>query len=141
MILVDTNLLIYAGTSCPQRDTARPWLDDALSGPNRVGLPWESLIGYVRIASNPRVYDPPAPVGDAWDQVAEWLTAPASWTPAPSEDHRAILGRLLGVDPDHRLVHDAHLAAIAMGHGLTLCSTDGGFAHFEGLRWQNPLAA
>ena len=38
------------------------------------------------------------------------------------------------------LVPDAHLAALAMEHGLTLCSTDGDFARFAGLRWENPLA-
>jgi predicted nucleic acid-binding protein len=37
------------------------------------------------------------------------------------------------------LVPDAHLAALAIEHGLTLCSTDGDFARFPGLRWLNPL--
>src|SRR5438132_920545 len=40
-----------------------------------------------------------------------------------------------------RLVSDAHLAALAIEHGLTLCSTDGNFAKFPGLAWENPLAA
>jgi predicted nucleic acid-binding protein len=39
------------------------------------------------------------------------------------------------------LVPDAHLAALAIEHGLTLCSTDGDFARFPGLNWLNPLAA
>ena len=39
------------------------------------------------------------------------------------------------------LVHDADLAALAIEHGLILCSTDGDFARFPGLRWDNPLAA
>ena len=48
--------------------------------------------------------------------------------------------------PEHdqvtsRLVPDAHLAALAIEHGLTLCSTDGDFVKFPGLHWQNPLAA
>jgi predicted nucleic acid-binding protein len=38
-----------------------------------------------------------------------------------------------------RLVPDAHLAALAVEHGLTLCSTDGDFARFSDLRWENPL--
>lgn len=29
--------------------------------------------------------------------------------------------------------------ALAIGHGLEFCSTDGDFARFEGLRWVNPL--
>jgi uncharacterized protein len=36
---------------------------------------------------------------------------------------------------------DAHLAALAMQHGLTLCSSDGDFARFPGLQWENPLAS
>ena len=32
-------------------------------------------------------------------------------------------------------------AALAIEDGLTLCSTDGDFAGFPGLRWKNPLAA
>jgi predicted nucleic acid-binding protein len=39
-----------------------------------------------------------------------------------------------------RVVPDAHLAAIAIGHGLMSCSTDGDFARFDDLRWENPLA-
>jgi len=38
------------------------------------------------------------------------------------------------------LVPDAHLAALAIEHGLTLCSTDGDFARFSALKWFNPLA-
>lgn len=141
MILVDTNILIYAGTTGAQQHAARRWLDARLSGPTRVGLPWESLVGYVRIASNPRVFDPPGEVGALWAQVESWLRAPPAWTPVPGADHSTILGRLLGASPSHRLVHNAHVAALAIGHGLTLCSTDSGFAHVDGLRWENPLAA
>jgi len=39
-----------------------------------------------------------------------------------------------------KLVSDAHLAALAIEHGLILCSTDGDFARFPGLRWENPIA-
>jgi len=38
------------------------------------------------------------------------------------------------------LVPDAHLAALAIEHGLTLCSTDGDFGRFSELRWSNPIA-
>jgi uncharacterized protein len=36
-------------------------------------------------------------------------------------------------------VPDVYLAAPVIEHGLILCSTDGNFARFPGLRWQNPL--
>ena len=40
---------------------------------------------------------------------------------------------------DASLAPGSHLAALAMEHGLILCSTDGDFARFKGLRWENPL--
>lgn len=61
--------------------------------------------------------------------------------PQPTERHADLLGRFLDLPGVHgNLVPDAHLAALAVEHGLTLCSTDGDFARFPGLRWLNPLA-
>ena len=78
----------------------------------------------------------------AWDQVASWLSAQAAWSPEPSERHAAVLSKLLALLGMYgNLVPDAHLAALAIEHGLTLCSTDGDFARFPGLNWLNPLAA
>jgi predicted nucleic acid-binding protein len=39
------------------------------------------------------------------------------------------------------LTSDAHLAAMAIEQGATLCSTDGDFARFPGIRYANPLAS
>jgi hypothetical protein len=36
-------------------------------------------------------------------------------------------------------MHDAHLAALAIEHGLTLCTSDGDFSRFAGLAWTDPL--
>jgi predicted nucleic acid-binding protein len=38
------------------------------------------------------------------------------------------------------LVMDAVLAAIALEHGATLCTSGRDFSRFSGLRWTNPLA-
>jgi uncharacterized protein len=62
--------------------------------------------------------------------------------PLPGSEHRAILGRFLAAEwMTSRLVPDAHLAALAIEHGLVLQSTDGDFARFPGLEYKNPLAA
>ena len=67
---------------------------------------------------------------------------PNVWIPGPTERHDEILGELLERSrAAGNLVPDAHLAALAIEHGLTLCSADGDFARFPGLRWVNPLAA
>ena len=141
MILLDINLLVYAHvTTFTNHRRARLWLDGRLNGTAPVGLPWPSLVGFVRLVSNPRIFEQPETVDEAWRQIEEWLDCPSVWMPQPGERHREILGSLLrnqGVRAN--LVPDAHLAALAIEHGLILCSTDGDFARFPGLRWENPL--
>jgi len=142
VILVDANLLIYANerTTVPH-ERARAWLDDRLNGDAPVGLPWASLLAFVRIVSHPRMFERPRSVGEAWRQVEGWLDCRAVWIPMETERHRQVLGGLLQTAATRStLVSDAHLAALAIEHGLTLCSADGDFARFPGLRWENPLA-
>jgi toxin-antitoxin system PIN domain toxin len=140
MILLDANLLIYAHVkSFAQHPKAREWLDARLSGTAQVGLPWSSLVGFLRLVTNRRVFAQPESIADAWRQVNAWLDCEAAWIPEPSERHRDVLGRLLGhANAAGNIAPDAHLAALAIEHGLTLCSTDSDFARFPDLRWQNP---
>lgn len=141
MILVDANLLVYAHvTSLSQHRAARDWFDSCLNGPTPVGLPWPTLLSFVRMVSNPRIFEHPQSIPDAWTQVEEWLGCPVAWIPQPTERHREVLGSLLSDTlARSNLVPDAHLAALAIEHGLTLCSTDRDFARFPGLRWDDPL--
>jgi uncharacterized protein len=143
VILVDANLLVYAANqSAPEHEHARSWLDARLSETARIGLPWPSLLAFVRIVSNPAILRSPVSPADAWRQVTDWLGCDAAWIPLPGRRHPEVLGGLLeGSLVTSRLVPDAHLAALAIEHGLTLCSTDGDFARFPGLKWENPLAA
>jgi hypothetical protein len=141
MILVDANLLVYARVaSVPQHAPARRWLDERLNGNLAVGLPWPSLLGFLRLVSNPRIFSKPESIASAWQQVGAWLDCPCVWVPAPTERHREVIGRLLTTGATRaNLIPDAHLAALAIEHGLTLCSTDGDFARFPGVKWENPL--
>jgi toxin-antitoxin system PIN domain toxin len=105
-----------------------------------VGLPWHTLLGFIRISSNPRALEHPMSVAAAWQLVEGWLDRPTVWIPQPTERHRELLGSLLSYTGGQaNLVADAHLAALAIEHGLILCSTDGDFARFPYLRWENPL--
>ena len=142
MILVDANILIYAHVeSCPQHQMSRVWLDQQLNGSNRVGLPWSSMLAFLRLVTNPRVFERPEAMVDAWGQVRAWLACETTWIPQPTERHIDLLDELLSLPGVHaNLMPDAHLAALALEHGLTLCSTDGDFARFPTLRWLNPLA-
>jgi len=143
VILLDANLLLYAANqAAPEHPAAREWLDANLSGTARVGLPWPSLLAFVRLASNPLVMRQPVPVATAWEQVRQWLSASPAWVPQPTVRHAEVLGVLCKPAwMTSRLVPDAHLAALAIEHGLTLCSADGDFGRFAGLDWHNPLAS
>lgn len=142
MILVDANILVYAHVSSfAQHGAARKWLDQQLNGSALVGLPWASLLAFLRLVTNSRIFEHPEPIADAWAQVQVWLACETVWTPAPTERHPELLGELLKLPGVHgNLVPDAHLAALAIEHGLTLCSADGDFARFRMLRWVNPIA-
>jgi hypothetical protein len=143
VILVDANLLLYAANhAAPEHEPARAWLDEKLNATGRVGLPWPSLLAFVRLASNPLVMRSPVSPERAWGQVQEWLGCEPAWIPLPGARHREALAEFLKRPwMTSRLVPDAHLAALAIEHGLTLCSTDGDFAKFPGVSWHNPLAA
>ena len=140
MILVDANLLVYAvHRQFDVHERARTWLDGRLNGVEQVGLPWAALLAFVRLSSNPRVMTRPIALRDAVAVVRSWLALPVTWTPQPTERHTATLAALLEPETKADLVPDAHLAALAIEHGLTLCSTDRDFARFVGLRWVDPL--
>ena len=142
-MLIDANILLYAYIqSFDQHEAAHAWLDDQLNGSARIGLPWESLLAFVRLATNPRLFVPAVRTATAWQQVLNWLACDTTWIPLPTERHSDRVGELLALPGvQGKLVPDAHLAALAIEHGLTLCSSDGDFARFPGLKWINPLVA
>jgi toxin-antitoxin system PIN domain toxin len=93
MILVDANLLVYAHVrSFQQHEKAHAWLDSQFNGNSRVGLPWQSLLAFLRIVTNPRIFQMAETISDAWKQVEEWLDCEAAWIPEPTERHRDVLG-------------------------------------------------
>lgn len=141
MIAVDANLLVYAySTDFDRHSRAREWLEDQLQNAPRVGLPWASLLAFLRLVTNPRMFQQPASLGEAWEQVQNWLSADNVWIPTAGDRHGRILGQFLAL-PGLRAndVPDAHLAALAVEHGLTLATNDAGFARFPALNWSDPL--
>ena len=59
----------------------------------------------------------------------------------PTSSHWAIFRELLGeCQAAGNLVSNAHLAALAIERGATLCSTDNDFKRFAALQHVNPIA-
>lgn len=141
MILLDANLLIYAyDTSSPHYAAAREWLEERLSAPDPVGFAWHPIVAFLRIMTNRRVFREPLTAAEATRIVGSWLRLPNVVMLHASRRHWEILGRLIEEGSVRGpLMTDAHLAALAIGNGATLCTTDGDFARFDGLETSNPL--
>jgi uncharacterized protein len=143
MILIDANLLLHAfDASSPRHEPARRWFEDALGGVDPVRFALQSILGFVRISTNPAVYERPLRPGDAIAIVESWLSRPTTGIAAPGERHWRIFAEVaLGGQARGPQLMDAHLAALAIEHGAMLATTDRGFARFPGLRFRNPIAA
>lgn len=142
MKLADVNLLLYAvDESSPHHERARRWLEDSLSGPETFAFSWSVLLAFVRLATNPRVFDAPLDLAAALDLVDAWLAQPSVTVIHPTDRHGALLRELLApLGAAGNLTTDAHLAALAIEHGAELCSGDADFGRFPRVRWVNPLA-
>jgi uncharacterized protein len=140
-MIVDANVLLYAVDAGSQfHEPARQWLETALNEPAWVGLPWASLLAFQRISTHPRASANPLSPSQAWSFVADWLDADATWVPVPGERHAEIIRDLIVAgDLRGNLVTDAHLAALAVEHGVGVCSTDSHFARFPQITWVNPI--
>lgn len=141
MTLVDANVLLY--TYYPragQHERCRSWLEAEFSRGAAIRLAWATIVAFLRISTNPRVFERPLTTAEAEAAVSSWLELPSVAAVDPGDRYWDILRDLL-----HRaqvtgpLVSDAALAALAIEHGATLCTTDRDFARFPGLRTINPL--
>ncbi|MBI4877147.1 MAG: type II toxin-antitoxin system VapC family toxin [Acidobacteria bacterium] len=141
MMVLDANLLLYAYDSTSRHHLqARAWVERVFSETTPVGLPWQTVAAFLRIATNPRLPGQWFTVEEAAELVGEWLAQPNVRLLAPGENHWPLLRRMLtGGQARGPLVTDAQLAALAIEHGGVLCTTDRDFARFPGLRWTNPL--
>ena len=141
MILVDTNLLIYAiDSDSPHHSTARLFVEGLFSGAERVGLPWIVVLAFLRVTTNARAVQRPISPEQAVEFVDSWLGRPNAELVGPGPNHWPILRNLLRLTGTAgNLTSDAHVAALALEHGCDIYSADHDFARFPGVRHVNPL--
>ena len=142
MILVDANVLLYAEDQLsPHHGAARAWWDAELSGNSPVCLCWTVLGAFIRIGTNPRVFEHPLSLDQALSRIQSWKDQPCTRIVGPTERHWMVFQKMLREGQAvANLVTDAHLAALAVEHGCELISTDSDFSRFSGIRWRNPLS-
>lgn len=136
MTIVDANVLLYAvNTASVQHAAAKAWLEAALSGDTRVGLPWLSLLAFLRIATHPSLFARPLSVDQALDVMDLWCTAPNVVHPEPGRGFPATFARTMrSGSASGGLANDAFLAALAIEHDAAVATFDREFARFEGVR-------
>ena len=142
MLLPDVNVLIYAHRrESPEHARYADWLRRVATGPEPFGLSELGASGFIRIVTNPKIWQEATSTDDALEFIdrlrrrtnARLLThGPASWD---------VFARLCrAARARGKLVADAYHAALAFEHGCELVTTDGDFARFAGLRHRHPLA-
>jgi uncharacterized protein len=141
VILCDANLLLYAyNVDAADHTKVKEWLEGELSSPSLFCFSWQTITAFIRISTNHRAFSHPLSIEEAIAIVSSWLDRPQCRVLAETEQHWAIFAGLLAkekaVGP---LVMDAHLAALAIEHGMMLATTDRDFARFSNLKIVNPL--
>ncbi|MEW6186756.1 MAG: type II toxin-antitoxin system VapC family toxin [Thermodesulfobacteriota bacterium] len=141
MILVDANILLYAEDQrSPYHEQACKWWDAQLSGASPVCLCWIVINAFIRIGTNPRVFEHPLSIAQSISRVQDWLDQPCTRLIQPTSRHWIVFKKMLSEgQAAANLVSDAHLAALASEHGCVLMSTDTDFSRFPGIQWKNPL--
>ena len=143
MKLLDANILLYAyDSSSSHHSTCRAWLDAALNSEETIALPWQTLLAFVRIATNPRAVRQPLSGPDACVIVNSWLDRlNVAVIGAGDRFWEIFQVQVADAQVSGPLVMDAALAALAFEHGAILCSTDSDFRRFRGLKLLDPTRA
>ena len=142
MIIVDANVLLYAyHPRAESHDRCRTWIEQAFSGEEPVAIAWVTILAFVRISTNPRVFEQPLLAREALAAVSSWLARPSVSVVEAGEACWEIFRQVV-VDAQITgpLVMDAFLAALALENGATLATTDRDFSRFAGLKLVNPAA-
>ena len=143
MTLVDANVLLYAYDSeSPRQTPARQWLVAELSSGRPVRIALITLLAFVRIATDRRVFTRPLSPGDACALVESWLDQPNVQLLQPGRrTWRLLAGICEEGQARGAMVMDAHLAALALEHGASIATTDRDFTRFPGVEILNPIEA
>jgi uncharacterized protein len=142
VIVIDANLLLYAYSApTTKQEKALTWLEATFSSGDSVGLSWQVISAFIRIASNPKLPQLRRPVEEVARRVDQWLEQPSVRVLVPGDNHWNIFRQMIVEgQASGDLVSDAQIAALTIEYGGVLHTTDRDFARFPGLRWTNPLA-
>jgi len=141
MKLPDVNILVHAfREGMDDHEPCLRWLEHTMALPDGLAVPDHCLAGFLRVATNPKIFKDSAPPEAAWAFVERIRRAPTSTSIHATAATWAVLGSWIADDPmiKGNVVPDAYLAALATSHGCPLVTLDRGFARFPGLDVEVP---
>ncbi len=116
------------------------WLEEILSGNEVVGLPWLTILGFLRISTHRRIFPNPYSPLESLTIIEKWLACASVKILEPGPQHWRILRSVIAeLGTAGNLTSDAHLAAMALEYDAELYSNDRDFTRIAKLRWVNPL--
>lgn len=142
MIAIDTNILVYARREeTPHHRAARELLFELAEGDLPWAIPWPCVYEFIRVVTHPRVFDPPSDLDAVLDDIDSLLDSPSVVLLGEGSAHRGHLRRAISsARASGNLAHDAHIAALAMEHGVAeLLTADRDFRRFPGLASRDPF--
>lgn len=137
MKALDTNVLVFAEIkSLPFHKKAKTLLTAFVQGPERWALPWPCVYEFLRVVTHRRVFDHPSTTEQGWAFLRNLLDSPAAMLLSETDRHGEVLEQVLEESKViGNLVHDAHIAALLLEHGVQdFLTTDADFHRFRGLR-------
>ena len=143
MQLPDVNVLICAHCEdADEHEAYSSWLESFAAQEEPFAVSEIVLSGFLRIVTNPKIFNPATPMTTAMDFCDRLIAWPSSVVLLPTERHWEVFTKLCRDSQiKGAMVSDAYLAALAIEHGCELVTTDSDFARFKGLRWRHPLSA
>jgi len=138
---IDTNVLVYSEiVSSTHHRAARRLLTQLAEGPIAWAIPWPCVYEFLRVVTHSRVFAPPVPLEVALHDLGQILASPTLVLLSETERHAEVMMAVVNEsEATGNLLHDAHIAALCLEHGVSeLLTGDRDFSRFP-LRVANPF--
>ena len=143
MFVIDTNLLLYAvNPDAREHGEARALVESWRRERRSWFVTWGIIYEFLRVSTHARVFSSPLSIAQARGWIADLLAGRNDSILVATDRHMGVLEQMVISHPRLRgnPVHDLHIAALMMEHGVTEIRTaDTDFHQFGFLRVVNPL--
>ena len=143
MLLVDTNILVYAAdidsnfhVPCNQ------WLERQQRQLGAWYITWPIIYEFLRVTTHPRIKRRPFSLSTAWEFVTALLASPGLAVLIATDRHVQVAAEVISELPHlaGNILHDAHTAILMREHGiLQICTRDTDFHRFPFIEVIDPM--